>query len=89
MPCNSVAFVAVASLGKSDIVGHSIRIGALVGQRTLPRSVCQCGTSRRRSAERMAVEDEDHPTDGQIVDHARWYFSRIDRMTPQNLDLPQ
>lgn len=37
----------------------------------------------------MAVVDEDHPSDNQIVDHARKYFSRIDRMTPQKLDLPQ
>jgi stalled ribosome rescue protein Dom34 len=37
----------------------------------------------------MAVVDEDHPSDGQIVDHARRYFSRIDRMTPQKLAQPQ
>ena len=37
----------------------------------------------------MAVVDEDHPSDKQIVDHARKYFSRIDRMTPQKLVLPQ
>lgn len=33
----------------------------------------------------MAVVDADHPSDRQIVDHARKYFSRIDRMTPQTL----
>lgn len=33
----------------------------------------------------MAVVNEDHPSDNQIVDHARKYFSRIDRMTPQKL----
>lgn len=33
----------------------------------------------------MAVVEEDHPTDKQIVDHARKCFSRIDRMTPQKL----
>jgi stalled ribosome rescue protein Dom34 len=37
----------------------------------------------------MAVVDEDHPSDGQIVDHARKYFSRIDRMTPQKLIQPR
>ncbi len=31
----------------------------------------------------MAVVHADHPSDGQIVDSARKYFSRIDRMTPQ------
>lgn len=31
----------------------------------------------------MAVANADHPSDGQIVDYARKYFSRIDRMTPQ------
>lgn len=33
----------------------------------------------------MAVINEDHPSNSQIVDHARKYFSRIDRMTPQML----
>ena len=31
----------------------------------------------------MAVENADHPTDGEIVDHARKHFKVIDRMTPQ------
>ncbi len=31
----------------------------------------------------MAVENADHPTDGEIVDHARKHFKVIDKMTPQ------
>lgn len=31
----------------------------------------------------VAVEGADHPTDGQIVAHARKVFDRIDRMLPQ------
>jgi stalled ribosome rescue protein Dom34 len=30
-----------------------------------------------------AVENADHPTDGQIVAHARKYFKAEDRITPQ------
>lgn len=32
----------------------------------------------------VAVESADHPTDGQIVAHARKYFERTDRMRPQH-----
>ena len=32
-----------------------------------------------------AVLHADHPSDGQIVEHARKYFLRVDRMTPQRL----
>lgn len=31
----------------------------------------------------MAVADADHPSDGEILDAARKYFSRVDHMTPQ------
>jgi len=31
----------------------------------------------------VTVENADHPTDGEIVDHARKYFKIVDRMTPQ------
>lgn len=31
----------------------------------------------------VAVESADHPSDGQIVAHARTYFDRTDRMRPQ------
>lgn len=37
-----------------------------------------------RLKERLVhVEPADHPSDGQIVDHARRYFKSADRMTPQ------
>ena len=31
----------------------------------------------------VATENADHPTDGEIVNHARKHFKVIDRMTPQ------
>jgi hypothetical protein len=31
----------------------------------------------------VGVETTDHPTDGQIVDYARRYFTKADRTTPQ------
>lgn len=39
--------------------------------------------SPRISQRIMAVVDADHPSGRQIVDHARKYFSRVDRITPQ------
>ena len=31
----------------------------------------------------VAVESADHPSDGELVAHARKHFKAIDRMTPQ------
>lgn len=33
----------------------------------------------------VGVESSDHPTDGQIVAHARKYFTKADHLTPQKL----
>lgn len=39
----------------------------------------------RTSQRVMAVLHADHPSDRQIIDYGRKYFSRVDRMTPQRL----
>lgn len=68
----------------TDAIGHAqevLVVGPGAAKTELVKHIEKHAPSRSRSI--LGVETADHPTDGQIVAHARKYFLVADRTTPQ------